>query len=69
MGRQTFIYLFSFLLAPLGLGYAVKYLKHWKDPKARQVGIVVIVLTIVAVMIMVWISSAFTQWELSLTGF
>ena len=71
--KQAFIYIFSFLLAPLGLGYAVKYLKHWKDPRARQVGIVVIVLTVIAIAIMIWISDEFMQWEYQsingLTGF
>jgi hypothetical protein len=62
-GRLTFIYLFSFFLAPLGLGYAVKYLRQWKNPKTRTVGIVVVVLTILAIIIMIWASSAFTNWE------
>lgn len=72
-GKQTFIYLFSFFLAPLGIGYAIKYLKQRNNPEARRIGIIVIMLTVIAVVLMFWISSAFTQWELgtinSLTGY
>ncbi len=61
-GRQAFIYLISFSLAPFGLAYAFKYLKQ-SNPKARRVGIVVIVLTILAIALMIWIANAFTNWE------
>lgn len=61
--KQIFVYLFSFFLAPLGLGYAYKYLKQ-SDPKIRKIGIIVVVLTVLAVAIMIWTTSAFTQWEL-----
>ena len=62
-GRKTYIYLFSFFLAPLGLGYAYKYLKQ-KDPKIKKVGYIVIAITILAIILMVWFTSAFTSWEL-----
>lgn len=63
-GRKVYIYLFSFFLAPLGLGYAYKYWKQGTQ-EARKVSITIIVLTIVAFFIMIFATSAFTQWELS----
>lgn len=62
MGRKVFIYLVSFFLAPFGLGYAFKYLRH-SSPEARRVGIIVIVLTVLAIALMIWVSAAFTSWE------
>ena len=62
VGRQTFVYFVAFFLAPFGLGYAYKYLKN-PDPKARRVGIVVIILTVLSVLLMLWIGSAFARWE------
>lgn len=60
--KQAFIYLISFFLAPFGLPFAFKYLKQ-SDPKARRVGYIVITLTILAIILMVWITNAFTNWE------
>ena len=60
--RQTFIYLISFFLAPLGLGYAFKYLKQ-SNPEARRVGIIVIILTILAIALMIWTTKTFTNWQ------
>jgi len=60
--KLVIVYLISFFLAPFGLGYAYSYLKK-TDPKARRVGIIVIVLTVVAVVLMIWISGVFTHWE------
>jgi len=62
VGRQIFIYLISFFLAPFGLGYAFKYLKQ-SNPEARKIGIIVVVLTVVAITLMIWITYAFTNWE------
>ncbi|MBI5742728.1 MAG: zinc ribbon domain-containing protein [Candidatus Niyogibacteria bacterium] len=61
-GRKVFIYLVSFFLAPFGLGYAFKYLQR-SEPEARRVGVVVIVLTVLAIALMIWVSAAFTSWE------
>ncbi len=60
--KQAFIYLISFFLAPFGLGFAFKYLKQ-SDPKARRIGIIVIILTIIAITLMIWIAYTFTKWE------
>src|SRR5437867_1711982 len=62
IGRQIFIYLFSFFVAPLGLYYAFKYLKQ-PDPKAKKIGIAVIALTLLAIALMIWLTVAFTRWE------
>ena len=62
VGRQIFIYLISFFLAPFGLGYAFKYLKQ-PDPQAKKIGLVVILLTILAVGVMFWVTSAVTKFE------
>ena len=61
-GRQAFIYLFSFFLAPLGLVYAIKYLRE-QDPVARRVGIIVVILTANAIGLMIWLTAAFARWE------
>ncbi|MEK9154984.1 MAG: zinc ribbon domain-containing protein [Patescibacteria group bacterium] len=63
--KQAFIYLISFFLAPFGLGYAFKYLKQ-SDPKARKVGIIVVILTILAIALMIWVTKIFTSWEYQL---
>lgn len=52
---QILIYLFSILLAPLGIIPAIKYLKQ-QDQKARNIGIVAIILTIASVIVISWIT-------------
>jgi hypothetical protein len=61
-GRQAFIYLISFFLAPFGLGYAFKYLRQ-PSYEERRVGIIAIALTILAIIIMIWLTGAFTTYE------
>ncbi|OHB21813.1 MAG: hypothetical protein A2939_01805 [Parcubacteria group bacterium RIFCSPLOWO2_01_FULL_48_18] len=56
--KQMVIYFISFLLAPFGLGYVVKYLKQ-SDPKARKIGITALILTILAIALMMWTSKIF----------
>ena len=63
--RQIFIYIISFIFAPLGLVYAFKYLKQ-SNPKARRIGIIVIILTILAIALMIWVTKAFTNWQYQL---
>ena len=58
VARQALIYCVSFFLAPFGLGYAFKYLKQ-RDPKTRAIGIVALVLTILAIVSVVFISKTF----------
>lgn len=58
VGRQIFIYLLSFLLPPLGLWPAIKYLKQ-KDEKSRMIGFIAIILTIISTVITIWFSMGF----------
>lgn len=48
IGRQLFLYLFSFFLAPLGLHFAFKYMRQ-PDIKERTIGVVILLLTIAAI--------------------
>ncbi len=45
--KQLLIYLVSFFLSPLGLGWAMKYIKH-PDRKVRIVGAISLFLTFLA---------------------
>ncbi|OGK08474.1 hypothetical protein A2767_03225 [Candidatus Roizmanbacteria bacterium RIFCSPHIGHO2_01_FULL_35_10] len=51
-GRQIFIYTVSFFLAPLGLGWGIKYIRS-KDNKVRLVGLIAIVLTLISVVLLI----------------
>jgi hypothetical protein len=57
VGRQIFIYLVSFFLPPFGLIWAFKYLKV-DDEKAKKIGQIAIVLTIVSLIINFWFLKA-----------
>lgn len=46
--KQLGLYLLSFFLAPLGLYFAIKYLKQ-SDPQTRIVGWIIIVLTFLSI--------------------
>lgn len=48
VGKQIMMYSVSFFLAPLGLGWGIKYAKS-TDPEAKRVGYVIIGLTVFAV--------------------
>ncbi|MEK7481977.1 MAG: zinc ribbon domain-containing protein [Patescibacteria group bacterium] len=56
--KQALIYFISFFLAPFGIGYVFKYLKQ-SDHKARKIGIVALILTILAVALMIWTTKEF----------
>jgi len=53
--RQIYIYSLSILLPPLGLWPAVKYLRQ-KDRKAKIIGIVAIILTIISSIITTYLT-------------
>lgn len=53
LSRQIVIYLISALLPPLGLWPAIKYLRQ-TDDKAKQIGLVAIVITIISTLVTVW---------------
>lgn len=50
IGKQIMIYLLSFLLPPLGLWPAFKYLRQ-KDTKLKFIGIIAVALTFVSIII------------------
>lgn len=58
VGRQVFIYLLSFLLPPLGMWPAVKYLKQDSE-KSRMIGFIAIILTLISIAITVWFTADF----------
>jgi len=55
MGAQIGLYLVSVLLPPLFLGWTLKYLKS-TDPKAKQIGMISLGLTIVTLIAVIWLS-------------
>jgi len=57
---QIGLYVVSVLLPPLFIGWTIKYLKS-TDPKAKQIGMISLGLTIIALIAAVWISAAFTK--------
>ena len=50
---QIGLYIFSILLPPFGLWPGIKYAKK-KSPQARQVGYIMIALTLISAIIMTW---------------
>lgn len=53
--KEIGIYLLSFFLPPFGLWPGIKYLSQ-KNEKAKRVGTIAIILTIISVVITIWIS-------------
>jgi len=49
------LYLVSVLLPPLFIGWTIKYLKS-TDPKAKQIGMISLVLTISVLVVTIWLS-------------
>lgn len=58
--HQILIYLVSFFLAPFGLSYALKYLRQ-PDRKSKIIGLVSLILTIVAIVTVIWLSVWFEK--------
>lgn len=56
--RQVYIYLLSLLLPPLGLWPAIKYLRQ-QDEKAKKIGLVALVLTIISLLVAIWLTMGF----------
>ena len=57
---QVGIYALSLFLPPLGLWPGIKYMRE-DDPKAQQIGMIAIGLTVVSTIVTIWISYAFVQ--------
>ena len=58
IGKQISIYLISFLLPPFGLAPGIRYLMQ-PDQKAKIIGIVAILLTIVSIGLTIWFTMNF----------
>lgn len=56
--KQIVIYLVSFFLPPFGLFWVFKYLRS-DDEKARKIGLIAVVLTLVSLILTLWISKNF----------
>lgn len=53
--KQAVLYLASFFLTPFGLWWAFKYLRQ-DDKKAKKIGLIIILLTIVSLALAFWLS-------------
>lgn len=58
VSKQIVIYLVSFFLPPFGLFLVFKYLRS-DDEKAKKIGWIAVILTIVSLLITFWVSKAF----------
>jgi hypothetical protein len=58
IGKQIVIYFVSFFLPPFGLVWAYKYLKV-DDEKAKKIGLIAVILTIISLIINFWLLKAF----------
>lgn len=56
VAKQILIYAVSFFLPPLGLMWTFKYLKQ-ESQKAKNIGIISLVLTVVAIAVAVWVTA------------
>jgi hypothetical protein len=66
--KQIGIYLISILLPPLGLWPGIKYLRQ-KNKKAKIIGLIAIILTLVSVGLTIWFSiGLFNQITQSFAG-
>ena len=60
IGVQIGLYAVSILLPPLFIGWTIKYLKS-KDPMAKQIGMISLGLTTIALIAAVWLTLAFVK--------
>lgn len=58
IAKLALVYFVSFFVAPFGLGYAFKYLRL-SDPRAKRIGIIAILLTILGITTVIWVSKSF----------
>jgi len=60
LGKQLVIYLVSFFLTPLGLGWGLKYIRS-KDNKVKMIGAISILLTIISIVMMIAAFKSFAE--------
>lgn len=53
--KQLPVYLVSFLLPPLGIWPAIKYLRQ-ADEKSKKIGFLALLLTLISIVITIWLS-------------
>ena len=58
IGKQIIIYLVSFFLTPLGLGWGLKYVKS-TDKKVKTIGIISIILTVLSIILVSMVFKGF----------
>lgn len=58
IGRQIYIYVICFLLPPFGLIWVFRY---WKNPAARRIAMVALLLTVVSLVVAWWTLTSFFQ--------
>jgi hypothetical protein len=63
LSKQISLYLISVLLPPLGLWPGFRYLFS-KDPKAKVIGTIAIVLTIVSLVVSIWATANYLTSQL-----
>lgn len=67
IGKQLYIYTISILLPPLGLMPGIKYLMD-KNQKAKIIGIIAIVLTVISSVISIYLTLSFLNSQASFTN-
>lgn len=60
--KQILIYLISFFLVPFGLGYVFTYMGQ-PDKKARTIGTVALILTILAIGLTIFLAKGFLDFQ------
>lgn len=60
IGKQIIIYLVSFFLTPLGLGWGLKYVRS-SDKKVKTIGIISIILTILSIILISMVFKGFVD--------
>lgn len=60
-GKQIFVYVISILVPPLGLWWAVPYLRQ-KDAVSKRIGVVIIALTVISLVVTIWSAIALTEY-------
>lgn len=60
IGKQIYQYIFSLILPPFGLVWAIKYIKSGSEQQKR-VGIIIIAITVVSLLLSIWFVVGFFQ--------
>lgn len=58
LGKKVGLYIFSILIPPFGIIPAIRYIRN-SDPSIKKVGITLLILTLIAFIVNVWIGIYF----------